>query len=395
MHIQIDLKTRAFSESDRAYRLFPGRGYRYFNEMKDHSVVFLDNPGFPSPEPDGYAKNSEVLAQIVRSEEKKPIVNANDRSLRPQLEALDKADFSDAHWGKNRELTLGWLNGLYHQAKIGDLIAVPSPGLILNNDDKYEHGFTLIGEIVGEPERWTNERVQKLWLGRFLVRRVKWLARVRDVELDPNTAIALRTQNALISLKASSFEGPLGAAYKNVVIGDEFFARFSTQRADFTAFDNFHFNAFVMAVVAAYRASNDPSHPLSAQRSVYGLASEVLRSDPLVPEQEASIHSPGFLTLRGALLVPAIASALFALALQVDTQPLNPDGSGAESVSVVNSESAGFDPCELGIEQGVRDTLNILGYERWLELRGACQNASENDGLQSIPSVTTTDEADE
>ena len=81
-------------------------------------------------------------------------------------------------------------------------------------------------------------------------------------------------------------------------------------------------------------------------------------------------------------------SALFALALDANAQVLDAQGNGADEVSVINSESMAFDPCELGIEQGVRDTLNILGYERWLQIQNACQNASENEGLRSITTVT-------
>lgn len=189
-------------------------------------------------------------------------------------------------------------------------------------------------------------------------------------------------------MRARSFERVLGAAYKNVVIGDEFLARFVTDNPAFTAFENFHFNAFVMAVVAACRKVENGEQAWQDQRSIYDIAATVEGQDQLVPDQEASIHSPGYMTLRGSVLVPAVLSALFALALDTDAQPLDAEGNGADSVSVVNSESMAFDPCDLGIEQGVRETLNILGYERWLQIQNACQNASENEGLRSITTVT-------
>ncbi|MEO0487401.1 MAG: hypothetical protein AAF092_15955 [Pseudomonadota bacterium] len=388
LSIVIDIKTRVFDEDDTAYRLFPGQGYRFFREMKENSIVFLDNPGIPLPGDTGYEKTPEILEQIARSEEKQAFVNANGDNLRAELAAVDAKDFSNSRWGKKRELNLGWLNGLYHQAKIGDLIVVPSPGLYKDDEGELVRGSTLVGEIVGEPERWTREFPRNVFLGQYVVRRVRWLAEINELELDPQVALALRTQNAFIAMRARSFERVLGAAYKNVVIGDEFLARFVTDNPEFTAFENFHFNAFVMAVVAACRKVENGEQPWQNRQSIYDIAATVDGDDQLVPDQEASIHSPGYMTLRGAVLVPAVMSALFALALDTNAQPLDAEGNGADGVNVVNSESMAFDPCELGIEQGVRDTLNILGYERWLQIQNACQNASENEGLRSITTVT-------
>ncbi|WP_297539354.1 hypothetical protein [Roseovarius sp.] len=59
-------------------------------------------------------------------------------------------------------------------------------------------GYTLVGEIVGDPEIWTNRGPGNLLQGRYVVRRVRWLANVNELELDPKVAVALRTQNALI-----------------------------------------------------------------------------------------------------------------------------------------------------------------------------------------------------
>jgi hypothetical protein len=392
--IVIDIKTRVFDEEDLAFRLFPGRGYRHFKAMKDHSIVFLDNPHIPLPGQKGYEKSDEVLQAIARSEEMQPLINADNESLEAQLKELQNRDFSSSRWSKKRQLNLGWLNGLYSDAKIGDLIVVPSPGIIKNEGGDFEKAYTLVGEIIGDPEVWFNRGPSNLLLGRYVVRRVRWLANVNELELDPKVAATLRTQNALISMRARSFERVLGAAYKNIVIGEEFLARFVTDNPEFTAFENFHFNAFVMAVVAACRKVENRELGWPNRQSIYDIAATVNGNDCLVPDQEASIHSPGYMTLRGAMLVPAVMSALFALALESSAQPIQQDGSGVEQVTVVNSESKAFDPCKLGIEQGVRETLNILGYERWLQMQNACQNASENEGLRSISTVTTESEDD-
>jgi hypothetical protein len=386
--ISIDIKTRVFDEEDMAYRLFPGQGYRYFRAMKDNSIVFLDNPGIPLPPANGYQKTPEMLEHIARSEEKQSYTNANSENLRAELAEIDAQDFTNSRWGKKRELNLGWLNGLYCQAKIGDLIVVPGPGLYKNEEGEFERGYTLVGEIIGEPERWAREILPNLFLGQYVVRRVRWLAEINELELDPKVSVALRTQNALISMRARSFERVLGAAYKNVIMGEEFLARFVTRNAEFTTFESFHFNAFVMAAVAACRKIQNGGDHWAEDQTIYDIAATVERTDELVPDQEASIHSPGYLTLRGSMMVPAVLSALFALALEANADPFA--GAGTDQVTVVNSESTAFDPCDVGIDHAVREALNIMGYDRWQQACDASRKANANNGLQSITTVTNT-----
>lgn len=391
MSIKIDIKTRVFDDDDVAYRLFPGQGYRHFKAMKEHSVVFLDNPGLSLPGANGYPKDAETLHEIARSEEKQALVNADGENLEAELRLADFKDFGASRWGPKRDLNRGWLNGLYKTAKVGDLIVVPSPGIIKNDDGEWEKAYTLVGEIVGEPERWVRDGPRNLLLGKYIVRRVRWLAQVNELELDPQVAVALRTQNALISMRARSFERVLGATYKNIVLGQEFLARFITTDEEFTAFENYHFNAFVMAVVAACRRVENTDGPWVDGASIYDIAAQVQGQDDLVPDQESSIHSPGYMTLRGSILVPAVMSALFALALAANADPAaDPfSGAGPNQIEVVNSESQAFDPCDVGIDQAVKEALNIMGHARWQQMCLAGEKANENDGLQSITTVTT------
>ena len=397
MSIVIDIKTRVFDDDDVAYRLFPGRGYRHFKAMKDHSVVFLDNPGIPLPGQNGYDKDDATLQAIAKSEEKQPLINADGDNLLAELQQVDGKDFANARWGAKRELNRGWMNALYHKAKIGDLVVVPSPGIIKNDEGEWEKAYTLVGEIVGNPERWERNGPPNLIAGRYIVRRVKWLAQVHEAELDPQVAIGLRTQNALTAMRARAFERVLGAAYKNIVLGEEFLARFITTDEEFTAFESYHFNAFVMAVVAACRRVENGQGPFGDGVSIYDIAAEVLGQDHLVPDQESSIHSPGYMTLRGSILVPAVMSALFALAVAAHADPaLDPfSGTGTGQIVVVNSESKAFDPCDVGIDQVVKDALNIMGYQRWQQLCEAGVKANDNNGLRSITSVETRPDPEE
>lgn len=388
MSIVVDIRTRVFDEDERAYRLFPGQGYRYYEFMKDHSVVFLDNPGIPVPGPQGYQKDDATLHALVRSELKQPVVLAASDRVREEIAEIDARDLGDVRWSRRREVYLGWLNALYRDASIGDLVIVPSPGYVKEGDDWVKVG-TMIGEIVSGPERLDRGAPVSILAGRYLVRRVRWLAEVDELELSRSSAAALRTQNALVALPARSFEKALGAAYKNLVIGDEFLARFTTESEDFNAAECFHFTAFAMAVVAAVRQIEQGYGPFRDGRSIYDLAAAVPPDDEYVPEQEASIHSPGYTTLRGLRQVPAVISILFALALTPGAQPFA--GEGPAQVEVVNTESTAYNPCDVGIEESVRQSLDIIGYERWLQMCQAAARANENEGLKSITTVDVPD----
>lgn len=394
MSIVIDIKTRVFDEDEKAYRLFPGQGYRHFLTMRDYGVVFLDNPGFPFPGKKGYDKTDKTLLDIAKSESKQWLVQANPDNLEVALRKVDEADYSSSRWSKKREINLGWLNALYHTVKIGDLVIVPSPGIVRGDDGDWFKQKSLIGEIISEPERWRERGPRNVLLGDYIVRRVRWVAEFDERDLEAATVVSLRTQNALIGVRAKAFERILGAAYKNIVIGDELLARFITTDADFTAFENFHFNAFVMAIVAACSEDRRKSIKWSSRQSIYDIAASVESQDALVPDQESSIHSPGYMTLRGAMLIPATMSALFALALSVNADPANDpfkeDGSGIVEVNVINSESKSFDPCEVGIEDSVREALEIMGHDRWLQMCIAAKKANEKAGMQSVATVKST-----
>ena len=206
-------------------------------------------------------------------------------------------------------------------------------------------------------------------------------------DLEIATRHSLRTQNALVRIRADELEPVLGAAYKNVRVDGEYLARFITRNNDFTAHESFHFQAFVMATAAALSRSQVENGQLFND-SIYAIAATVPRAHEFVPEQDSSIHSPGYTTLKAHGIIPMVVACLFALAIDATADPYdtgrNPD------VTVINSESVALDPCspDIGIEQGVRESLRIIGYQRWQEMCEAARRANENEGFEPITSVT-------
>ena len=253
-------------------------------------------------------------------------------------------------------------------------------------DGDWAEERTRIGEIASGPfvvqrdfDFWYPDYVR---LGEYVAREVNWLGEIDERELPIHFRAPLRTQNPLISLRAGPIAHIIGAAHHNLIMGDEFHARFVTDKRDFSAFDSFHFAAFALAVVAVCQRIENGEGPLRAGESIYTLAASVAQGDQLVPVQEVSIHSPGYTTLRGVRHIPAVIAILFQLAITVPAEELFADP-GPAQVTVVNTKSPDFDPCVVGIDETVRDSINIMGHDLWQQACYTALSSHENDGLNS------------
>lgn len=382
MSATVDIKARVFGLDDQAYRLFPGNSYKHYNVMKEAGVVFLDYPGLPIPPKTGFEKDDFSKESIVRGELLASVAYRTDDHVGELMSEISKRDLSRSRWSKKRQLALSWINALYSDATAGTLVVVPGP---LNRRGEDDEPKTLVGEIVGAPERfnWASEpRYQRAGL---LGRRVRWLNEIDERDLDYKASRALRTQNALVSLPAHTLRPVLGAAYKNVILDGEFLARFVTRRQEFTARESYHFQAFVLAVVEAngrYRSGSDVKLP----DSIYAMAAQVSKGALGVPEQDFSIHSPGYTTLKGERVVFVVA-ALFSMALSATAAPFEEDGASI-AVNMINSATEAYDPCEPeGLEDEVRETLRVMNFDRWQEACLAARAASEDEGFEPVSSA--------
>ncbi|MCF7725738.1 hypothetical protein [Sulfitobacter sp. M22] len=377
----IDIRARVFTADDHAYRLFPGVSYKHFAAMRDLNVVFLDYPGLPMPPPEGFKQGDYEKEMIVRGSLYASVAYRNDDLVKERMAEIASRDLSSTRWSRNRQLALSWINALYHSAKIGDLIVVPGP---LNRRGEEDDTKTLIGEITTGPVRLVEANDERYRNAGLLVRRIRWLSEIDDRDLDHRTSRSLRTQNALVSLPVSALRPVLGAAYKNVIVDGDFLARFITQGAEFTARESYHFQAFVLAVVEAYSRIEKDSSDLPD--SIYAMAAQVARNAQGVPEQDFSIHSPGYTTLKGSRVVFVVA-ALFATALSTTAEPFGPDGKKID-VKLENTASGAYDPCEPeGLEKEVRETFRVMDFDRWQELCRAARAANEDEGFEPVSSA--------
>lgn len=397
MSVTVDIKAKRFGAADQAWRLFPGVGYRHYEVMREYSRVFIDLPVLPALPRGEISKDTFPISDLARSMSLAPLVFRTDDKAADRVDELKSSDFGGARWSQRRSVALGWIKALYRTASIGDIVVVPGPGYRKNEEGELELKPSLIGEIVGETERWTENGPQQYTSARLLTRRVRWFPDAQEDQLSAKTALLLRTQNALIAMPKDELEGVLGAAFKNVVTDDETIARFTTKNLDFRSYDAHQFLAFVQAVTAALKAAKEGEELV--HQSVYEIAGRMQRDLRYVVEQDANIHSPGYSTLKMALAeaagtaknVPLVVATLFAIATSPGAQPF--DAENQPDVNLSNSESAALDPCdpEFGLEQDVRDTLAIIGLDRWRdEFCPVAQAAQQHEGFKSLSTVPNT-----
>jgi len=396
MAVTVDIKTKSFTASDRAWRLFPGVGYRHYFVMKEYSRVFLDYPRLPPIPKTEVTRESYPLSDFAKSIALASVAFRNSERADELIEAINARDFSRSRWSQRRSVALGWVKGLYQTAKVGDVIVVPGPGYRKNDAGEYELNPTLIGEIVSETERWTEQGPVQYTRSQLLTRRVKWLPGATEEQFSAKTLGLLRTQNTLVAMPKDELAGVLGAAYKNVVMQDETLARFTTENRDFRSYDAHQFLVFVQAVTAAIKVSREGGE--IPHKSVYEMAGRMERDARYVVEQDASIHSPGYSTLKTAFGLatdtaknaPLVIAVLFALATEPNAKPFGPDGQ--PNVNLTNTESAALDPCdeEFGLEEEVRATLSVIGLDRWQDqFSPVAKAAQDHEGFKSLATVPT------
>lgn len=385
----INLRAKVISKNDSIWRIFPGVNYKHYDVMRENSRVFLQYYDAPMPNDGSYEETHELLEVLAYGEAR---TNAAIRENYPKLtELTQEAHDQKLSWSQSRKLAKGWLQGLYADARVGDLVVMPGPGWRKSEGSEWLMKSTLVGEIVGEPERWTENGPAGYLAARLLTRRVKWLTEVVDHDLPATTTKSLRTQNTLIKLPAESMDRVVSAAYKNVIVGEEVLAQFSTTNAEFRSDESFHFQAFVMAIVSAYEAYQN-GNILDQNKSIYDLAATAPADHSLIPEQNANIHSPGYTTLKSVTKIPLIVAALYALAAEANAEPFNADGSvSVEVAENVHQQPLDCKPLE-NISEDVKATLAQIGYLRWKQMCKSREAASADGGLTSVAEVNKIEE---
>ena len=367
----------------------------------------MDFPGIPMPGSHGYSKSNSILESLVRAEMRSPIVGKYIRNhesrmargqaahipeiddLRTELEQLEEEAVGDSIWSQKREMTRGWLSTLYSVVRIGDLVLIPSPLRTARDaNGMLVHSYTMIGKVTSTPMRFVARENHLISTAKFLVRRVDWLADVDERDLPYSIIKLLRTSNALISLRASTLYRAIGTAYSNSIIGNQYFARFTTSNSTFTTDQNFNFSAFAMAAVVAHKLTKSRELSTLDARSVYDIAATASEWTDLVLTQDAMIHSPGYTTLQHTTLIVIFVAALYSLASHPDASKMTPKE--LKDVAITNSEPSSENVCP-PLQKAMHRMMEVFPDDLWIKYCQVAKASREGAGLSPSVEVRTTD----
>lgn len=328
------------------YKLFPGRNYRFYDDMRDASAVFLDIRGLEALADNPAVWSDTDVLSLIES----------DRLARELERIADDAVVRENSSGAIDKRNLTFLKGLMLNAKKGDLVLVPGKG--------YRRDV-LIGEFVDDPG--TLKRipvVETAGTNIYLGRAVRWLTGVEKRLIGPDIIERLHTPGAFFAFGESLKDQVYQLAYENYHYRSGYVATFRTTKERFTSADNLITSIWFNGL-AATRNAIDTGH-VQALEGLSFLETALLPTGAENQnELELNINSPGTILVRSVGVFAFAVMALF---------PLNVDQ--AQSVAegqtriILRPVGGANDACALQVEAAVADYVRTLGPDKLLN---ACE----------------------
>lgn len=373
MTITVKVNLRAASARPTTWRVFPGEGYRFLNQFEEQGLVFLDLPDLQI----GSNKVSEVynlIGNVKRSHsiaKNWKVKSSNSDNKNPALTNINS-------WPKNLTIYKSAIEGLFQNAKEGDLVVVPGRHYVgtVTVDKEKLYQPIKIGEFVSGPE--TREAVSiKRYEGLMTpARRVRWLDEFTDADVGYEISRLLRTPNPVISIGRDASEFLLPIAYSNFWSPEECTSRFRVGAEDFGLTSNWELQTFFKAFAVAYQAvcqGKELDH-----RNVYDLAGRDLHAD-FNPSTESVIRSPGDLRLRLARSLPIASAIMLGLASCDDIKPAEISPDNIEILMIGKHDDP--EACQAEIVEKTLDAMRIMGVQTLLQ---ACELGRDASKASSI-----------
>ena len=344
--IAVALDAYVLPDDHKIFKCSPGKTYRFYQEVKRTSTVFLDVRGLDVLNSDPREWNDNEVLDII----------ADDRWNRElQSRARGNKAVGTEGVGRTDRTKLGFMKALLGEAKKGDLIAVPVDGY--NKD-------VLVGELLDHP--WDVKTVEAQdgeYVGSFVGRRVKWMVGIPKRLLSGELIAALHTQKAFCQLDVSLHEEIYRLAYKNFIYKNNYVAEFFTSKQHFTSEDSAVLSAWLNGFeYIRYRISTGDVSGLPLSFVEMGL--EKL-PDNVAADLSININSPGAFVLK--------SSGAFAMALMVmlalsgcDAKKVTDEGVTIELKTVGTADAT----CSIEVAKEVENYATTLSYER---LEKACE----------------------
>jgi hypothetical protein len=252
------------------------------------------------------------------------------------------------------------LSGYFEKLKRGDLVVVPPSAFSRE---------TYIGEVVSEPTKYESVTAPQFYGNDALPgRRVRWLAQIEKRKLPSEILDALEHPTSIYLLARSQRPAIYAAAFGTYVDASrpdsEFIARFSIAEDGFTTETDLRLQAFFNFVAANYLAAETNG---SVKRLIDVLFQEL---GDAAPELRTNVNSPGHVDLVAKSIVPLVAAALFALAVNVGRSA--PEAAEANKIVIGNSKAGPDDECTALVRAATLTQLKMLRLSEWPQ---ACELA--------------------
>jgi hypothetical protein len=352
----VSLDAYIVPEDHKVYKCFPGKAYRFYELVRDESVVFLDILGLDQLDDDSTKwKRAEVI-DIIQADRQKREADLIARGHKVRK----RTGYSATGYSRTDRRGTTFAIGLYQTAKKGDLIVVPAEG--------YQRDV-LVGELLDAPGKVV-EIKSKDSNGEtvtYVGRRVKWLGRQPKRLFSDEMIGLLHSQTAFFDIGKRNYEAIYEIAYENFTAGDLYVASFKTTKQHFTSRDNLIVSVWFEALAAIRDAVERGETDALQDLSFYQIALAAGASE--ASELSININSPGEFILKSTREFALVAMALFTLATAHPT-------AAAAQTAHVEAKIVGNASTEcLGkVDESVRRYVEALGAKGWRE---ACKMAVE------------------
>lgn len=338
MSVGVELDAYVLPDDHRIYKFFPGKGYKFFDQIVQSSVAFIDIRGLDKLKGKPNAWNlDEVLTAIATDRVDRSVALGGKRPSRLVRSKGDKAH-------------LTFLKGLLFEARKGDFIIMPTKDYDAN---------VRVGELLDDPGSVSEVTARDGgFSGKFFGRKVHWFDPVPRKRLDPALIRTLQTPATFFKIKPQLYEDIYRLALDNFFLDGQFVATFRTDKRLFTSKDNLLTSLWFELIEVVEEAREDGKE--LQVKNIYELA---VNSD--IDEDDRNdlsifIQSPGWFKLRALIVSPFVAMALFSLA---SADVAYADAMSAHvSAKVVQDADAS---CLGKVDEAVREYLEILGKDRW------------------------------
>jgi hypothetical protein len=354
----VDLATTIVPDDHKIWKLFPGEGYKFDNLIDAQRVAFLDVRGLDRLPENPANWDRERLENLVSLDRWRRQVAATGNQTDRRVSPADKR-------------TATFVDGLISSAKKGDFLAIPTPG---------PTGKINIYELVsraGAVSRFEAQDGRGVYT--YLGRRVRWLGAISKRAFKYEVVELLQTPVAFFDLGDSGREVIYDEILGNYVYEGNFVAKYHVGKEEYNSRDNRIVSTW-MEFVDLATSEKDFVRALRATRSnsITAILDHSRLAEELRSDLSININSPGDIIMAAKRLAPLIGLVLFQLA---STGVSYNDALGAEAHMTILGGAV--DGCTAQIDASVKNIVEAMGANRWIEACEVAQSAAENAHLST------------